>query len=198
MLLLVVGLIVFFAIHLVPTQTDLRSGLIARYGEGAYKIAFSLVSVAGLVLIVIGWHKLQLNPGKAVPLWDPPLWLRHIALALMLPSMILLVAAHVPSHIRDAVKHPMLAAVKVWALAHLLVKGTLAALVLFGGFLAWAIYDRISVKRRDARGPLGHRHGGVVNDIIVIVGGGILYAFMLLYGHALLIGVAPVHLSFAP
>ena len=102
------------------------------------------------MLIVLGYHKLQIMPGKNPQLWNPPVWSRHLAFVLMLPSFVLLVAAYVPSRIRTAVKHPMLAAVKIWAFAHLLANGDLGSLVLFGSFLAWAVYDRISVKRRAA------------------------------------------------
>jgi uncharacterized membrane protein len=189
MLPLTIGLALFFLIHLVPTMPELRRGLIDRFGETGYKVAFSLVSVAALILIVVGYGKLQAAPGKNPELWIAPLWLRHVALALMLPAFILLVAAYVPSHIRTAVRHPMLAAVKLWAFAHLLANGDLASLLLFGSFLAYAVYDRISVKRRAALGPLGERQGGIVNDILIVAAGTGLYLFMLLYGHARLTGV---------
>lgn len=193
MLPLLVGLLVFFVIHLVPTQPDVRSGLIARFGEAAYKGIFSVVSLIGLGLIVVGYAKMQMMPGKNPALWYPPLWLRHVALGLMLPSMILLVAAYVPSRIRDMVKHPMLAAIKLWALAHLLSNGDLASVVLFGSFLAWAIFDRISVKRRAALGPLGTRSGGpVMNDVLVVGAGVALYMLLLHGGHKMLIGVSPL------
>ena len=193
MLTLVLGLVLFFAIHLVPTQPELRGGLVSRYGEGAYKGIFTLVAIVGLALIVLGYGKMQVMPGKNPELWHPPLWSRHVALALMLPSMILLVAAYVPSRIRDAVKHPMLASVKIWALAHLLANGDLASVVLFGSFLAWAIFDRISVKRRAALGPLGARAGGaIVNDVLVLAAGTALYFLLLHWGHKLLVGVSPL------
>lgn len=193
MLTLILGLFLFIAIHLVPTQTELRAGLVTRYGEGAYKAVFSLVSAIGLALIILGYGKLQAMPGKNPDLWYPPIWTRHIALALMLPSMILLVAAYVPSRIRDAVKHPMLAAIKIWALAHLLANGDLASVVLFGSFLAWAVFDRISVKRRGALGPIGNRRGGpIINDALVVAAGVALYFLVLHWLHALLIGVSPL------
>lgn len=189
MLPLIVGLVLFFLIHLVPTMPELRRGLVGRFGETGYKAMFAAVSAAALILIVLGYGKLQAEPGKNPELWIAPLWLRHVALALMLPAFVLLVAAYVPSRIRTAVRHPMLAAVKLWAFAHLLANGDLASLLLFGGFLAFAVYDRISVKRRGAMGPLGQRQGALVNDILVITAGTGLYVFMLLYGHARLIGV---------
>ncbi len=188
MLPLTLGLLMFFAIHLVPTSPSLRDGLVERFGEPAYKLGFSVLSLIGFVLIVVGYHKLQLMPGKNPVLWDPPTWTRHIAFLLMLPAMIFLVAAFVPSRIRTALKHPMLAAIKVWALAHLLVNGDLGSMVLFGAFLAYAVYDRISVKRRPAKLPTGPAPGPL-NDVLVVVGGLALYAFMMLWGHGALIGV---------
>lgn len=192
MLLLVLGLVLFFAIHLVPTQPELRRGFVARFGEGAYKGAFSLVSFAGLMLIVYGYHKLQVMPGKNPDLWYPPVWTRHVAATLMMPAIVLLVAAYVPSRIRDAAKHPMLLSIKLWALAHLLSNGDLASVLLFGSFLAWAVFDRISVRRRSALGPLGARTGGpLFNDLLVVGAGLAAYAVFALWGHKLLIGVAP-------
>jgi uncharacterized membrane protein len=190
MLLLVVGLIIFFGIHLVPTNPGLRNGLRDRFGATPYQIAFSVLSLLGFALIVTGYHKLQILPGKNPQLWVPPTWTKHVAFALMLPALILLVAAYVPSRIRTAAKHPMLLAIKIWALAHLIANGTLGALVLFLSFLAFAVYDRISVKRRAAAGPLGNRTGGIGGDLTVLAVGTALYAFMLLYGHQALINKA--------
>jgi uncharacterized membrane protein len=192
MLVLVIGLLVFFAIHLVPSNVELRAALISRFGEVGYKVLFGSVSLIGLVLIIVGFHKLQLHPGKNPQLWVPPLWTRHIALALMLPAMIALVAAYVPSHIHTWLKHPMLVAIKTWALAHLIANGDLAALVLFGSFLAFGVYDRISAKRRAALGPLGAKTGPWINDVIVVVAGTALYAAILLWLHQLIIGVSPL------
>jgi uncharacterized membrane protein len=192
MLVLVIGLVVFFAIHLVPSNVAMRDGLIARFGLNGYKAIFGLVSLIGFALIVIGFAKLQMHPGKNPQLWDPPLWTRHLAAGLMLPAMIALVAAYVPSRIHTALKHPMLVAIKIWALAHLLANGDLAALVLFGSFLAFAIYDRISVKRRRALGPIGVKTGPWYNDLIVLAAGTALYLVILLWAHQLVIGVSPL------
>ena len=200
MLLLALGLALFLGIHLVPTQPDLRSGLIERFGANAYKAAFSLVSLVGLVLIIAGYHKLQVMPGKNPQLWTPPTAMRHIALLLMLPAMILLAAAYIPSRIRTAVKHPMLAAIKLWALAHLLSNGDLAGVLLFGGLLAYAVIDRISVKKRAALGPLGDAKGGLTGDVAAFAVGTTLFLVLLLGGHYWLIGKSPaaITFSFAP
>lgn len=195
MIPLLMGLVLFFAFHMIPTNPALRNGFVERFGENAYKAAFSVASAVALVLIVLGYHKLQVMPGKNPQLWNPPLWTRHISLALMLPAIILLVAAYIPSRIRDAVRHPMLAAVKIWAFAHLLSNGDLASLALFGSFLAYAVYDRISVKRRASGGlgPLGTKRGGsVVNDLAVVVVGVVLYVALLGGLHGVLFGVEPI------
>jgi len=191
MLLLLAGLGLFILIHLVPTSPDLRQSLHDRLGEGMYKAVFSIASFAGLALIVLGYHKLQVMPGKNPRLWDAEgmVWTRHTAFALMLPAFILLAAAYIPSRIRTAAKHPMLAAVKIWALAHLIANGDLGSLVLFGSLLAWAVYDRLSVKKRNAMGPLGRKTGGLGGDFAAVLVGLVLYGAMLKWGHALLIGV---------
>lgn len=189
MLQLLLGLLIFIGIHLLPTQTELRRGLVGRFGENAYKGVYSLVALAGLALIVFGYHKVQLMPSKSPQLWVPPHWGRHAAMALMLPVFPLLVAAYLPGRISAAVRHPMVTAVKFWALAHLFVSGDAASLLLFGGLLAWAVYDRISLKKREQAGLVQIKSGPVTNDIIAVVVGLGLYAVMLKWGHALLIGV---------
>jgi uncharacterized membrane protein len=189
MMVLIAGLALFILVHLVPTRPDLRANLVDRLGRGGYMGLFTLASFAALALIVWGFGQAQ-GMGRGNPqLWVPPLWTRHITFVLMIPALILLVAAYVPSHIRTAVKHPMLAAIKIWALAHLIANGDLASVLLFGSLLAYAVYDRISVKQRAALGPLGTARGGVRGDVIAVVAGLALYAFMLIYGHRWLIGV---------
>ncbi len=194
MMVLIVGLVLFLGIHLLPTSPELRDGLRERVGANTYRAIFSVLSLAGFVIIVLGYHKLQLHPGKNPILWDPPVWTRHIAVGLMLPAMILLVASLIPSRIRTAARHPMLAAIKIWALAHLLANGDLGALLLFGSFLAFAVYDRISLKKRATAGPLGTAPPptGYLNDAIVVAVGIALYAALLFGGHQWLIGVSPM------
>lgn len=189
MVLLIVGLVAFFTIHMVPTKPDLRDGLVQRYGEGAYKAGFAIASLIAFAVIVIGYHKMQLAVGSKNPiLFEAPTWSRHLAMLLMIPAFIFLVAAYVPSKIKAALKHPMLVAVKIWALSHLLANGDVASLVLFSSFLAYAVFDRISLKKR---GEVGGVTGAtpVFNDVIVVAVGLGLYAAMLFFGHQYLIGV---------
>ena len=189
MLVMVIGLILFFAIHLVPSNVELKNGLIARFGPGGYKAIFGFFSLVGLALIVLGFYKLQLHPGKNPILWDPPTWTRHLALALMLPAMIALVATYIPSHIHVMLKHPMLVAIKIWALAHLLANGDLGSIILFGAFLAWAVFDRITLKRRDDPGAPPIPFGGVRNDVLAVVVGLVVYAALVFAFHPAVIGV---------
>lgn len=189
MIVLVLGLVIFLGVHLVPTSVAGRSGLVGRLGENGYKIGFSVASLIGFVMLVWGMG-LARGSASDPQLWHPPVWTRHLAFALMLPAFILLVAAYVPSRIRDMAKHPMLAAVKIWALAHLLSNGDLAGLLLFGGFLAWAVADRISMKQRVQR-PLPGAPAGRFNDLIAVLAGLALYALFITVGHRWLIGVAP-------
>ena len=186
---LLAGLAVFFAIHFVPMVPDLRERFRQQLAAGPYLLVFSLGSIASLALIVYGYGQMHGRGIGNVQLWLPPTWTRHVVFLLMLPALILIVAAYVPSRVRTAVGHPMLASIKLWALGHLLVRGDLASVLLFGAFLAYAIVDRISVKRRQALGPLGAKTGGLSGDITVVAIAVGAYVLMLLWGHAWLIGV---------
>ncbi|MFD1332253.1 NnrU family protein [Methylopila musalis] len=186
MTLLVAGLLLFIGVHLATRARDGRARLIARFGEPAYKIGYSALSTLALALIVYGYsHALY------VGVWTPPAWTRHIPAALMLPAFILLVSAYVPGRIRAAAKHPMLAAVKLWAFAHLAANGDLASILLFGGLLAYGVIARILIKRRErkegpaaAPAPVDGR-----NDIVAVAIGVVLYGVFGAFLHPILIGV---------
>lgn len=190
MLLLILGLAVFVTAHTFTTFRAERAAVIGRVGEIPYKIAFSLVSLAGIVLIVHGFGAYRAS--GYIPLWDPPVALRHVALLLMLPSLILLAAAYAPSGlIKGAAKHPMLAGVKIWAFAHLLANGDLGSVVLFGTFLAWAVYDRIAIKRR-ADAVVPEPSGWTRGDGIAVAVGIAAWALFVGGLHRLLFGVGVV------
>ncbi len=172
-------------------SADRRNRLVQQMGEGPWKGLYSLVSLAGFVLIVVGYGDAREAP---VLLYTLPNGFKHLAAVLMLPVFVLLLAAYLPGRIQRAAKHPMLLAVKLWALAHLLANGTLADVLLFGGFLAWAVVDRISVKKRAAAGQLRAGPalpGGKANDAIALVGGLGIYVLFVVWAHAWLIGVRP-------
>lgn len=190
MSLFVLGLIIFFGIHLVPIVTAARAQLVSTVGSIGHQVMFSVVSIVGLVLIVMGYGDLQTSGSANPQIWVPPTWIKHVVFLLMLPVFVLLIAAYMPSNIRDRVGHPMLVAIKIWALAHLLVNGDLASMMLFGSFLAYAVVDRISVKSRGSRGPLGDRKGGLMGDVVAVVGGLGVYVLFMFWAHEQLIGIA--------
>lgn len=192
MLLLVLGLVLFLGIHSVRiVAPDFRDAQIAARGEGAWKGIYSVISALGLVLIVWGYGQARQDP---VIFWTSPAWMSHLVALLMLFSFIFLAASQIPAgRIKAALKHPMLVGVKIWALAHLLVNGDLASAVLFGGFLAWAVVDRISEKKRLAAGKTRNPVAGPVSrDILAVAVGVVAYVLFVLYLHQWLIGVPPI------
>jgi len=176
------GLAIFFGAHVFTMQRGARAGLVARLGEKPYKGLYSLVALAGFVLIILGWPS-----ASADALYVTPYWLRHVAFLLVPIGFVLLAAAYVPSgRIAAAAKHPMLAAVKIWAFAHLLVNGEVRSVALFGAFLAYAVVDRIAVKRRGEPTP---PPGPVRNDLIAVGVGVAASAATFLWFHPAVLGV---------
>jgi uncharacterized membrane protein len=186
--LLILGLVLFLGIHSVAiVAPGWRDAQVARRGELPWKGIYALIAIVGFVLIVVGYGQARLAP---VPLYAPPAALRHVSLLLLAPIFVLLLAAYLPGRIQAAAKHPMLLATKIWAAAHLLANGNLADVLLFGGFLAWAVAERIALKRRPPR-PIRTAPPSRWNDAIALAGGLLLYVVFLLWGHAWLIGVRP-------
>lgn len=188
--MLILGLVLFLGIHVFTTLRGARTAAIGRLGDGPYKGLYSLVAAVGLVLIVWGFSRYR--SAGYIQVWNPPFSLFHpIALVLLWFALVALAATYAPpSRIKSILRHPMLVAVKAWALSHLLVNGDLGSLLLFGSLLAWAIYDRIAVKRRgDAGAPAVESFGR--NDVIVVVIGTVAYV-AILWLHDSIIGVAAV------
>src|ERR1700730_1773847 len=155
---MILGLVLFLGVHTLTTRRELRGSLIASAGEGGYKIGYALISLLGLVLIVWGFADYRATGMWIV--WTPPKLFKHIAVALMLPAVILVVAAYIRGRIYTALRHPMLAGVKLWAAAHLIANGDLGGIILFGSFLGWAVFDRVSLKNRDDAGRAASAGGG--------------------------------------
>ncbi|MGX9424547.1 MULTISPECIES: NnrU family protein [Bradyrhizobium] len=190
LLVMILGLILFFAVHALTTQRGLRARCIDAMGEGGYKIAYSVVSAVGLALIIWGFARYRATGW--IDVWHPPTFLKHITIALMLPAVILVVASYIRGRIYTTLKHPMLTGIKLWAAAHLLANGDLGSIILFGSFLAWAVFDRISLKHRtDAGGP-PIPVGGAGNDAIAVAVGVIAYVALAFAFHPVVIGVPVV------
>lgn len=191
MITLIVGIVILIGVHSLQI-VGLKQPLAARFGDKGYTVAHSLASLVGLVLIVIGYA--QARAAGSPILYDPPTWTRHLALLLMMVAMVLLASAFIPGRIKAAAKHPMLASVKVWAFAHLLANGDLASVILFGSFLAWAVVDRISLKRRPVDVIAREKAIGApaANDVIAVVVGATAYVVFAFWLHPILIGVPVV------
>ena len=191
MSLLILGLVLFLGVHTLTTQREARAAAIGRLGEGPYKGVYSLVSAIGLVLIVWGFSRYR--SAGYIQVWDPPVAIFHpIALILLWFAFVALTAAYAPpGKIKAVLRHPMLVAVKAWALSHLLVNGDLGSMLLFGGLLAWAVYDRIALKRRGDAGDAGAPpvDGFKAADAIVVAIGSVAY-LAVFWLHETLIGVA--------
>ncbi|MBR0962835.1 NnrU family protein [Bradyrhizobium diazoefficiens] len=187
LLIMILGLLLFFAPHTFTTKRDARAQAIARLGEGTYKILYAAVSFAGLALIV--WGFAHYRATGWIDVWYPPKALKHITIALMLPAVIMVVASYLRGRIYATLKHPMLAGIKLWAAAHLLANGDLGSIILFGSFLGWAVYDRISLKHRSDGGGPPIPVGGVTNDILAVAVGVVAYLALAFAFHPVVIGV---------
>ncbi|RGP52698.1 NnrU family protein [Pseudomonas abyssi] len=191
MLLLILGLILFLGMHSARLfAADKRASFIAAKGPLAWKGIYALVSIVGFVLIIYGYGQARMSPTW---LWISPVWTRHLAALLTIPAFILIVATYIPgSCIKARVGHPMLLGVKFWALAHLIANGSLADLLLFGGFLAWATALFVVSRKRDRAAGVSYGKGKLVMDAVVVVVGLVAWAAFAFYLHGAWIGVKPM------
>jgi uncharacterized membrane protein len=193
---MILGLALFFGVHTITIRRELRARLIASWGEGGYKIGYALVSAAGLALIV--WGFADYRSHGMIDVWErfcsPPAlkFLKHIAVGLMLPAVIMVVASYIRGRIYTTLKHPMLTGIKLWAASHLLANGDLGSIILFGSFLGWAVFDRISLKHRTDAGAPPIPVGGPANDLIAIAVGLVAYLALAFAFHPVVIGVPVV------
>ena len=189
MTVLIIGLVLFLGTHSISiVGSSWRDKVVTRIGFPSWQGIYSLIAITGFVLIIYGYGLARQDP---TILYTPPTWLRHVSMLLLLFVFPLLLATYLPGRIQKATKHPMLAATKIWSLAHLLANGTLADVILFGSFLMWAVVDRISMKRRTPL-PVPNVSSSRFNDIIAIVLGLGLYVAFVLWLHTELIGVSPI------
>ena len=187
---LVLGLVIFLGVHSVRiVADDWRARTVARVGANAWKGVYSLASVAGFVLIVWGFGQARMQP---VQLWSAPVAMRHVAALLTLVAFVLLAAAYVPGNgIKARVHHPMVLGVKAWALAHLLANGNLAHVLLFGSFLAWAVLDFASSRRRDRAAGTTYPPGRPMATVVTLVVGAVAWAVFAMWLHGWWIGIRP-------
>lgn len=185
MILMLAGLVLFLGVHVFTTFRGVRAAAVEQLGLLPYRGIYSLLSIAGLAMIFYGYG--DWRAAGPAQLWDPPVAMRHIAMLLMLLASIAMAAFLVPSHIRARLKHPMLVSVKIWALAHLLANGDAATITLALAFLAWAVFDRIAVKRRGDPLPVAPKGWG--GDIVAVAVGLVLYAVLAFWFHPYIVGV---------
>ncbi len=192
---LIIGLILFLGVHLAKVAApEWRTNVIATSGDGAWKGIYSIASIIGFGLIIWFYNDAVANGPY---LYEPPVWMKQTNALLMLFASISMGVYLFPAgRLKVALKHPMLLAVKIWALGHLLANGSLAAILLFGSFLAWAVIVRISLKKREQRGesklPVA---GNVKWDVLSILVGFALYVVFMAGLHVWLFGVSPIAMS---
>lgn len=187
---LIIGLVLFLGVHSVRIVAEpWRTAMVGKLGPNGWKALYSVASLAGFVLLVYGY-----GAARAYPVWlyVPPVWTRHLASLLTIPAFILLVAAYVPgTRIKARVGHPMVLGVKTWALAHLLANGGLHDVLLFGGFLVWAVFDYIAARRRDRVAGTVYPTGPISRDVTAVLVGVLAWAAFAFWLHGPLIGVRP-------
>ena len=192
MLLLVISLILFFAIHLTRViAPGWRTSVIAAKGERMWKLSYTVASIASLALVIHAFGEARQETGI---LYTPPIWMAHLASLLMLVAIICLVASLMPpGHVATKTKHPMVLSVKIWALAHLLANGETSSVILFAGFLAWGVVLRIALKRRERSGELVRQpFVSARYDALAAVIGLLVYLLFIWRLHVWLIGVQPL------
>jgi uncharacterized membrane protein len=184
MLLLIIGLTVFFTVHLIPSFVGFRQKLIALRGEATYKIGYSCAALVGLILIIAGKMR-----AEYIPIWDPPNWAYHVIQVTMFFVLVLLPAAYMPTNLKRFMRHPFLTGLALWAFSHLLVNGDLASVFLFGGFGTFALFDIWSSNRRGA--VKAGQKLPIYRDLILVTVGAILYG-AIIHLHPYLFGVSAI------
>ena len=188
MTIFIAGLAIFFGLHVFSAIRSRAPGkdLKVKLGTGPYMALYSVISIIGFVLIIYGFGAAR---GAGI-LYTPPSWLAHVNLLLTIPALILLVASQLPAgRIKKVTKHPMLLAIKLWAFGHLLANGELNSVLLFGSFLAYAVFDRIMVKRRGDNGPGPDATLNPMMDVLSVIVGLGAWAAIALWLHPILFGV---------
>jgi uncharacterized membrane protein len=187
---LILGLLMFLGMHSARIFAEgWRAQVIAQKGPMAWKGLYTVVSLVGFGLIIWGYGQARLAP---VVLWGSPTWTRHLASLLVLVALVLLAAAYVPRNgIKARLHHPMVLAVKIWALAHLLANNTLADVLLFGSFLLWSVLDFRAARQRDRAAGTVYPAGTLAGSLATVVVGCAAWAAFAFWLHVPLFGVRP-------
>lgn len=185
MTLLILGLALFLGAHGFTLLRAPRAALIGRLGENAYKGLYTLVSLAGFGLMLWGFGSYR--AAGYIPVWDPPVWTRHLAVLLLLPVLPLVFSAYAKGFVKARLKHPMILGIKLWALVHLLANGDLGSILLFGGFLVWSVLAFMNMRRRPEQPAAFVPNPG--QDAAAILAGLIAWLALVLGLHRWLIGV---------
>ncbi|MBP0050171.1 NnrU family protein [Marinobacterium sp. AK62] len=190
MAILILGLVLFLGMHSTRIfAPGVRANAVRSMGLIPWKGVYTLVSLVGFVLIIWGYGEARYNPTWV---WVSPGWTRHLSALLLIPAFVLLVAAYIPgTHMKAKLSHPMALATKIWAFAHLLSNGTLADILLFGGFLVWSILYYAIARRRDRAEGVTYQAVSVQRDVIAAIIGLVLYGAFAAVLHEWLIGVRP-------
>ena len=191
MVILILGLILFLGTHSVKIFADSwRTSQIEKMGLGKWRGLYSLISLIGFILIIIGYGQARLS---TIFIWMPPHWTWHLTATLNLIAFILLISAYVPKNaIKEKVRDPMILGIKTWAFAHLLSNGSLAGIILFGSFLLWAIVDYKSCRVRITNTSKAKTQTTPVMTSATLVISVFCWAAFAKYAHQILIGVNPV------
>ncbi len=188
MTLLLLGLFIFLGIHFLPSFPGLRDSVVQRIGLNPYRVLYSLIVLTGLFFMIYGFALARQEDWY--PLYITPFWMRHLAMTLLLPVFILVFAKFIRGNIAKWTKDPVILAVKIWATSHLLVNGEPYSVALFGGFLVWAIWARISLKKFNRKNTETEQFPHALrNDMISVVLGALLYGLFVWKVHELLIGM---------
>jgi len=181
---LILGLLIFFGMHLIPSVPGFRRMIISKAGEKRYKAIYSISSLLGIILIVYG-----MSIAVFQPIWSPPAWSKNVVVLTMLFSFYLFAAADMKSNIKRFFRHPMLLGVALWSGTHLLANGDLAAILLFGSFCVFSLLGIFSANIRGAAKQ--EKVYPFTRDAVTVLVSLVVYGIFVLYLHPHLIG-API------
>ena len=192
MLILVIGLVVFFCLHSVRlVAPHWRETIMQQHGAMRWKIRFGMITLLSTAFIVMGYLQMRVEP---VWLWFPPVWTRHLAGLLVLVALFFAGSALVPNTtMKKKMGYPMLIAVKIWAFAHLISNGSLADVMVFGSFLVWSIVSFAVYRRRDRKaGVIRDFESGVQYDLAAFAFAMVSWFAIAFCLHQAIIGVSPL------